>query len=545
MITKKFKTIILIIAIFFISSNTILANNFFYDIWGHWAEEEILWATNDVPLFVGYKDGTFRPDDNIKRTEFITILFRAANLREIIKYDTIESDKTEFNVQNDNQIIEENKEVTEKKIEDKKVTENQNIENDTINDESILNYKDFNSNHWAYKNVEKVYNYINKENTEISFKDIFPGDKFNPEKPITRIEAVLLSSFFTAPPIKEQELEFTDISKDYKYYEQIKKLSQLGIIKGYGDNTFRGEKNITRAESTAIIKRVYKEMNFISSNYLEEINLIEDVFDNKFMYFGDKYFTNEKLSNEDRLYMNAIRTLEYLNIVESIPYELRDRYDSNPIATLKELRKLDYWNVVGVNNYLLKYDAFSDSKKEELIIEMINDYKSRDDIKDNESKLIFKKVTSFIEENKENISDNAKTEIFEGLKIWEESVKEYEERLNIIFLKSKLYINSGLYSKALELYNLEDKKESEIEIDSIENQKYFIFNKAYILLKMKKYNEAEEFLRQGFEDIKNHEKYKLSQKSIDKDFIGCIKKVLMEKEKSDVNFIINQDTLEE
>ena len=43
-------------------------------------------------------------------------------------------------------------------------------------------------------------------------------------------------------------LQFSDISEDYWAYDAIRYLSELGIINGYPDGTFRPEKSVTRAE---------------------------------------------------------------------------------------------------------------------------------------------------------------------------------------------------------------------------------------------------------------------------------------------------------
>ena len=48
---------------------------------------------------------------------------------------------------------------------------------------------------------------------------------------------------------------FTDVSSDKNYYESVSVLSALGIINGYTDGTFGPEKNVTRAEFSAMLMR--------------------------------------------------------------------------------------------------------------------------------------------------------------------------------------------------------------------------------------------------------------------------------------------------
>ena len=57
----------------------------------------------------------------------------------------------------------------------------------------------------------------------------------------------------TTPVIPE--IEFTDVPKTAPYYEEVKKLVTNGIIKGYGDGTFRPDETVTRAEMAAVIRR--------------------------------------------------------------------------------------------------------------------------------------------------------------------------------------------------------------------------------------------------------------------------------------------------
>lgn len=48
---------------------------------------------------------------------------------------------------------------------------------------------------------------------------------------------------------------FSDVSSDKNYYESVSVLSALGIINGYSDGTFGPEKNVTRAEFSAMLMR--------------------------------------------------------------------------------------------------------------------------------------------------------------------------------------------------------------------------------------------------------------------------------------------------
>jgi len=55
-----------------------LAKTVYYDTYNHWAERDIDFASNTLKVFNGYGDFTFKPENNITRAEFITILAKTA-----------------------------------------------------------------------------------------------------------------------------------------------------------------------------------------------------------------------------------------------------------------------------------------------------------------------------------------------------------------------------------------------------------------------------------------------------------------------------------
>ena len=75
---------------------------------------------------------------------------------------------------------------------------------------------------------------------------------------------------------------FTDVPKDHWSYDAIVQLAQDGVIEGYGDNTFKGDKNITRYEAAQMIAKAMTkaDINSVDRNllyklqaeYAEELN---------------------------------------------------------------------------------------------------------------------------------------------------------------------------------------------------------------------------------------------------------------------------------
>ena len=75
-------------------------------------------------------------------------------------------------------------------------------------------------------------------------------------KKIKSTAAMLAMSMVTAfVPVMQgaSATVFTDVSTGNKYYEAVNRLSELGIINGYEDGSFRPDNNVTRAEFSKII----------------------------------------------------------------------------------------------------------------------------------------------------------------------------------------------------------------------------------------------------------------------------------------------------
>ena len=83
-----------------------------------------------------------------------------------------------------------------------------------------------------------------------------------PDDPITRAEFVTLAvKFFEqygdgSETLMEEYAGFTDVSSGYWAARYIEDAAAHGWIKGYGDGTFGGEREITRAEVVTVVNRL-------------------------------------------------------------------------------------------------------------------------------------------------------------------------------------------------------------------------------------------------------------------------------------------------
>jgi hypothetical protein len=169
------------------------------DIAGHWAENNIqeLVALGAIS---GYPDGTFKPNNNITRAEFATVLVKAFQLEP-------QSGKV---------------------------------------------FKDT-AGHWAQEAISTAASY--------SIVGGYSADTFGPDDLITREQmAVMVVKAAELAPATV-ELSFTDSDSISEWArEAMTTAVASGIIGGYPDNTLRPKGNATRAEAATIIVNALQEL---------------------------------------------------------------------------------------------------------------------------------------------------------------------------------------------------------------------------------------------------------------------------------------------
>ncbi len=103
----------------------------------------------------------------------------------------------------------------------------------------------------------------------------FFGDKFQPDKEITRAEFVKLIS--SVVPQKTGNPYFSDVSSSHPYYAEIMKAAKAGIVKGNPDGTFNPDGTLKRAEIVTMLNRLL-ERNIIESR-ITKVEKFTDIGD--------------------------------------------------------------------------------------------------------------------------------------------------------------------------------------------------------------------------------------------------------------------------
>lgn len=128
---------------------------------------------------------------------------------------------------------------------------------------SIANYPDA-TDHWANKQIKIA--------KKLNLVSGYPDGTFQPNKKVTRGDfVIMISRIFDIPAANYNTTYLKDISDHYaKSY--IISLNNLGIIGGYEDQTFRPNKEITRAEVVTILAKLIdfnKTSNTSSSGFTD------------------------------------------------------------------------------------------------------------------------------------------------------------------------------------------------------------------------------------------------------------------------------------
>jgi hypothetical protein len=167
----------------------------FTDTHGHWAKQTIDTFLK-MQLISGYEDGTFRPNGNVTRAEFATMLSRA------------------FNIQ--------------------------------VGNSTNITFKDL-DRHWAKDVIVSL--------AAAGVIQGYEDGTFKPEQTITREEMVIMLSHIVNQNNVAKDTSkghFTDLSRSYAASE-IQSAAQAGIVNGKGNNRFDPKGNATRAEALEII----------------------------------------------------------------------------------------------------------------------------------------------------------------------------------------------------------------------------------------------------------------------------------------------------
>ncbi len=124
--------------------------------------------------------------------------------------------------------------------------------------------------------------------TERGILNGYEDGTFLPDRTITRAElaSIVIRAAEGEETAVKENTAFSDVAADAWYAEAVAKASENGWITGYEDGTFRPSGNATRAESVAMLNRVFeRSADRFTLNMADDIRVMPDVTSSHWAYY--------------------------------------------------------------------------------------------------------------------------------------------------------------------------------------------------------------------------------------------------------------------
>lgn len=108
------------------------------------------------------------------------------------------------------------------------------------------------------------------------------------------LKAAIASCFACAAVTVSAANPFTDVSSDDWAYQAIASLSDEGVIDGYPDGTFRGDKHVTRYEIAQIVARLMAKEDTLNASQKETLAKLSSQYANELKDLGVRIAELEK-----------------------------------------------------------------------------------------------------------------------------------------------------------------------------------------------------------------------------------------------------------
>ena len=149
----------------------------------------------------------------------------------------------------------------------------------TVTVSAAAPFADVPENHWAADAVAMLKNY----GYPLGYGDnTFRGDRSITRYELAGMMAKLLSQK-TGISISGYSNPFNDLPSNHYFYNSVTTLTAKGIMQGYGDGTFRGDKNITRYEMALLMAKLLASADALGGSRLSG-NPFSDVPSNHWAY---------------------------------------------------------------------------------------------------------------------------------------------------------------------------------------------------------------------------------------------------------------------
>ena len=100
------------------------------------------------------------------------------------------------------------------------------------------------------------------------------------------LKAAIAACFACAAVTVSAANPFTDVSADDWAYQAVASLSDEGVIDGYPDGTFRGDKHVTRYEIPQIVARLMAKEDTLNASQKETLAKLSSQYANELKDLG-------------------------------------------------------------------------------------------------------------------------------------------------------------------------------------------------------------------------------------------------------------------
>ena len=140
---------------------------------------------------------------------------------------------------------------------------------------------------------------------------------------------------------------FSDVPSDHWAYDAVSQLAQDGVIEGYGDNTFQGNKNITRYEMAQMVAKAMAKSNSgnVSAADKALIDKLSTEFSDELDNLGVRVSNLER--NADKVKWNGEARYTYTSQREENATGSKDKTNDNDLLLRLEpsAEVNDHWHV--------------------------------------------------------------------------------------------------------------------------------------------------------------------------------------------------------
>lgn len=327
---KKIITACLAVALFFIVAPSTFAAT---DIKGHWAESNIR-TLIQKNIVSGYEDGTFRPNHDITRAEFSTLMIRMLE---------------QIDVQ-------------------PQVTETDGVE-----------LSDLEPTAWYYNEVMQA--------VKLGIVNGYDDGKFHANNKITRQEmaAMIIRTLnINGIPSAPAQLTFTDANKIANWAkEDVQRVVFLGIMGGQPGNRFAPEAKSTRAEVATVLVRMMNKFTHEPTLTYTHYNITldqmidtqmktqptppqTDKYGDQVGYLSGEYIINVHVGEDGKTYGYIHATVLNVRSGPGTEFEKIGQYNSNLENPTKVQLRKEVKNDKGEVWYEIYYGRWANAKREDV-----------------------------------------------------------------------------------------------------------------------------------------------------------------------------------